>query len=76
LIDSHLPPAPLVAFSGPSSFEYYDWEDAMEDFLLSRGLESRMKIFFARRIFSASVLQWWIKVQQGLIDRCEESCRT
>jgi hypothetical protein len=29
-----------------SSFEYYDWDDAMEDFLWGHGLESRMKIFF------------------------------
>jgi hypothetical protein len=34
-----------------STFEYYDWEDAMEDFLWDRGLQSRMKIFFARCIF-------------------------
>jgi hypothetical protein len=45
-----------------SSFEYYDWDDALEDFLLGHGLESRMKIFFARHTFSASVLQWWIKL--------------
>jgi hypothetical protein len=59
-----------------SSFEYYDWEDAMEDFLLGCGLKSRMKIFFTRHTFSASVLQWWIKLQQGFIDRCEEPWRT
>jgi hypothetical protein len=40
-----------------SSFEYYHWEDAMEDFLLGHGLEYRMKIFFARHTFSASVVQ-------------------
>jgi hypothetical protein len=35
-----------------------------------------MKIFFVRRTFSTGVLQWWIKLQQGLINRCEEPCRT
>jgi hypothetical protein len=29
-----------------SSTEYYDWEDAMKDFLWDRGLKSHMKIFF------------------------------
>jgi hypothetical protein len=50
-----------------SLVEYFDSEDAMEDFLWDRGLESRMKIFFAWCTFSSSVLQWWIKLQQGLI---------
>jgi hypothetical protein len=59
-----------------SSAEYYDWEDAIEDFLWDRGLESHMKIFFARRTFSISVLQWWIKLQQGLINRGKDPCRT
>jgi hypothetical protein len=31
-----------------SPLDYYDWEDAMEDFLWDRGLESRMKIFFTK----------------------------
>jgi hypothetical protein len=52
------------------------WEDAMEDFLWGCRLESRMKIFFARHTFSASVLQWWIKQQQRLINRGEDPCRT
>jgi hypothetical protein len=39
-----------------SSFEYYDWEDAMEEFLWGQGLESRVKIFFAKRTFSIQVL--------------------
>jgi hypothetical protein len=59
-----------------SPAEYYGWEDAMEDFLWDHGLESRMEIFFAGRTFSASVLQWWIKLQQGLINRGEDPCRT
>jgi hypothetical protein len=40
-----------------SSFEYYDWEDAMEYFFWGHGLESRMKIFFVKRTFSKQVLQ-------------------
>jgi hypothetical protein len=39
-----------------SSFEYYDWEDAMEEFLWGRGLESHMKIFFAKRTFFQIIL--------------------
>ena len=46
-----------------SSAEYYDWEDDMEDFFCGRGLESRIKIFFAKRTFSKQVLQWWINLQ-------------
>jgi hypothetical protein len=34
-----------------SPAEYYDWEDAMEDFLWDRGLKSRMKIFFQGALF-------------------------
>jgi hypothetical protein len=34
-----------------SPTEYYDWEDTIEDFLWDHGLESRMKIFFARHSF-------------------------
>jgi hypothetical protein len=48
----------------------------MEDFLWDHGLESRMKIFFAWCTFSASVLQWWIKLQQRLINRGKDPCRT
>jgi hypothetical protein len=44
--------------------EYYDWEDVMENFLWDRGLESRMKIFFAMRTFLKKVLKWWINLQQ------------
>jgi hypothetical protein len=40
-----------ILYLPTSSTEYYDWEYAMEDFLWDRGLESRMKIFFARRTF-------------------------
>jgi hypothetical protein len=39
-----------------SPAEYYDWEDAMEDFLWDRGLEYCMQIFFAKRTFSKQVL--------------------
>jgi hypothetical protein len=39
-----------------SPVEYYDWEDAMEDFLWDHDLESHMKIFFAKRTFSGQVL--------------------
>jgi hypothetical protein len=53
----------LTLYLSASSFEYCDWEDAMEDFLWGRGLESRMKKFFAWHTFSTSVLQWWIKLQ-------------
>jgi hypothetical protein len=35
-----------------------------------------MKVFFARHTFSAGVLQWWIKLQQGLINRGKDPCRT
>ena len=59
-----------------SCLDYYDWEDAMEDFFWNRGLESRMKLFFARRTFSDDVQRWWIQLQQGCIDRGEEPCRT
>jgi hypothetical protein len=65
-----------ILYLSTSPAEYYDWEDAMEDFFWDRGLESRMKIFFARCTFSASVLQWWIKLQQGLINRGKDPCRT
>jgi hypothetical protein len=34
-----------------SPAEYYDWEDAMKDFLRDRGLESRIKILFAKITF-------------------------
>jgi hypothetical protein len=54
------------------SFEYYDWEDAMAEFLWGRGLESRIKIFFGKENFSMQVLQWWINLQQQHIARCEE----
>jgi hypothetical protein len=59
-----------------SPAEYCDWEDTMEDFLWVCGLESRMEICFAWRTFSASVPQWWIKVQQGLINRGKDPSRT
>jgi hypothetical protein len=52
---------PTLYLSAPS-FEYYDWEDAIEGFLWGRGLESCMKIFFAKRTFSKQVLQWWINL--------------
>jgi hypothetical protein len=45
-----------------SRAEYYDWKDAMEDFLWDRDLESSMKIFFAKRTFSKQVLKWWINL--------------
>jgi hypothetical protein len=66
----------LTLYLSVPSFEYYDWEDAMEDFLWGRSLESRMKIIFARHTFFASVLPWWIKLQQGLINRGEDPCST
>jgi hypothetical protein len=59
-----------------SSFEYYDWEDAMEEFLWGRGLESRMKIFFVERTFSRHVLQWLINLQQQHIAKGGNPCRT
>jgi hypothetical protein len=59
-----------------SPAEYYDWKDAMEDFLWDRGLKSRMKVFFAGHTFSASALQWWIKLQQRLINRGKDPYRT
>jgi hypothetical protein len=40
-----------------SSFEYYDWEDAMEEFLWGRGFKSCMKIFFTKITFSKKVLK-------------------
>jgi hypothetical protein len=48
----------------------------MEDFLWDRGLKPHMKIFFAWHTFSASVLQWWIKLQQRLINRGKDPCMT
>jgi hypothetical protein len=65
----------VTLYLSASSAEYYDWEDAMEDFLWDRDLESRMKIFFVRHTFSASVLQWLIKLQERLINRSEDPCR-
>ena len=62
--------------SRTSPAEYYDWEDAMEDFLHGRGLESHMKMHFVKRTFSKHVLQWWLELQQGHIVRGEEHCRT
>jgi hypothetical protein len=59
-----------------SSFEYYDWEDVMEDFLWGRGLEPRMKIFCAKRTFSKQVFKWWINLQQQHIASGDEPCRT
>jgi hypothetical protein len=41
----------LTLYLSASSFEYYDWEDDMEEFLWDRGLKSHMKIFFAKRTF-------------------------
>jgi hypothetical protein len=66
----------LTLYLSASSFEYYDWEDAMEDFLWGHGWESRMKTFFAKRIFSRQVLQWWINLQQQHITRAEDPYRT
>jgi hypothetical protein len=65
-----------TVYLSTSPAEYYEWENAMEDFLSDRGLESRLKMFFARHTFSASVLQWWFKLQQGLINRGKDPCRT
>ena len=62
--------------SRTSHAEYYDWEDAMEDFLDGRGLESHMKMHFVKRTFSKHVLQWWLELQQGHIARGEKHCRT
>jgi hypothetical protein len=62
---------PLLYLS-TSPTEYFDWEDAMEDFLWDRGLESRMKIFFVKRTFSKQVLKWWINLQQQHIARGED----
>jgi hypothetical protein len=59
-----------------SPAEYYDWEDAMEDFLWDHGLKSHMKIFFAKRTFSKQVLKWLINLQQQHIARGEDPCRT
>ena len=43
-------------YTHTSRSEYYEWDDAIEDFLWGRGLESHMKIYFARRTFSDRVL--------------------
>jgi hypothetical protein len=64
----------LTVYLSSSSFEYYDWEDAMEEFLWGRGLDSHKKIFFAKRTFSMQVLQWWIYLQQQHIARGEDPC--
>jgi hypothetical protein len=56
--------------------QYLSTSPDMEDLLWDPGFESYMKILLARRTFSASVLQWWIKLQQGLINSGEHLCRT
>jgi hypothetical protein len=48
----------LTLYLSASSFEYYDLEDVMANFLWDRGLESRTKILFANITFSKQVLQW------------------
>lgn len=47
----------------------------MKHFLLGHGLESLIKIFFIKRIFSKQVLHWWINLQQQHIDRSEDPYR-
>ena len=59
-----------------SSLDYYNWEDDMEDFFWGCGLESRMKVFFARRTFLESLLIWWLKFQQGRVERVGVPCST
>lgn len=63
-------------YSVTSQSEYYEWEDAMEDFLWRHGLDSYMKMYFARRTFSQHVLKWWIQLQQGHVERGENHCQT
>jgi hypothetical protein len=46
----------ITLYLSTSPTEYYDWENAMEDFWWDRGLESHMKILFAKRTFSKQVL--------------------
>jgi hypothetical protein len=46
----------LTLYLSSYSFEHYDWEDAMEEYLWGHGFDSRMKIFFAKRTFSMQVL--------------------
>ena len=59
-----------------SALDYYDWEDDMEDFFWGHKLESRMKVFFARRTLSESLLKWWLKFQQGRVERGDVPCST
>jgi hypothetical protein len=66
----------LTFYLSTSSFEYYDWEDATEEFLWGRDLESRMKVFFAKRTFSKKVLKWWINLYQQHIARGGDPCQT
>jgi hypothetical protein len=66
---------PTLSLSA-SPTEYYDWEDAMKDFFWDCGLESLMKIFFAKRTFSKQVLKWWINLQQQHIASGDEPCQT
>jgi hypothetical protein len=68
----HIPKFKILRCDTTSRAEYYDWEDAMEDFLRDRGLESRMKIFFGKQTFSKQVLKWWINLQQQHIARGED----
>ena len=65
-----------ILYAHSSRFDYYDWEYAMEDFLWGRRLESHIKIHFVRNTFSKCVSQWWIRLQQGNIERGEDPCRT
>ena len=51
---------------------YYDWEDAMEDFLRGRALASHMQLFYAKKTFSDNVSMWWQELYKGHIMRGEE----
>jgi hypothetical protein len=55
---------------------YYDWEDAMEDFLRGHGLVSHMQLFFAKKTFSDNLSMWWRELHKGHTMRGEEPCRT
>jgi hypothetical protein len=56
--------------------EYYDWEDAMEDFLEGRGLESHMQLYFSKETFSKGVILWWQELHKGHTMSDEDPCRT
>uniref|UniRef100_A0A0E0R905 Uncharacterized protein n=1 Tax=Oryza rufipogon TaxID=4529 RepID=A0A0E0R905_ORYRU len=40
--------------------EYFDWQDAMENFFEGRGFQSVVKMYYAEETFDKDVLLWWL----------------